>query len=312
MVQYLEAKSKKLIGGAKEMTSKTPKEGYVTSDHGTRIYYRDWQGGSPAIVFLHGLSANRQNGLGLADHLAEKYRFITPEFRGRGLSDKPPAGNYGYPTHAKDIANLIKELNAGPAIIVGHSQGAFVGAILAAEYPGLVSKLVLIDGGATGEELTEETFRAQAKNSIGRLMTVYPSWESYVDFWKQTAPYTTNPWTSYFEEYLRADVVEQSDGTVKSGVSVEAVEEDLTYAFRVYKPEDFLPRIKAPALVLHAPIGLIDPASPMFTEKALKRVVDLLPKGRFVTIEGANHFSVCIYPKQLAQVADEIESFISE
>ena len=51
--------------------------------------------------------------------------------RGHGLSDKPDSG-YGAKDYTDDLVALIKTLNAGPAIIVGHSLGARNGVEVAA------------------------------------------------------------------------------------------------------------------------------------------------------------------------------------
>ena len=64
--------------------------------------------------------------------------------RGHGDSDKPSAG-YLPRDYAGDIAALIAHEPTRPAAVVGHSLGAVVAALLAAERPELVPKVILVD-----------------------------------------------------------------------------------------------------------------------------------------------------------------------
>jgi 2-(acetamidomethylene)succinate hydrolase len=104
---------------------------------------REIGSGTPAI-FLHGITSNSAVFdpilLGLKDH----FRCIAVDQRGHGLSDKPESG-YGAKDYAEDLVALIKTLNGGPAIIVGHSLGARNGIEVAAMAPHLVKCVVAID-----------------------------------------------------------------------------------------------------------------------------------------------------------------------
>lgn len=78
-----------------------------------------------SILFIHGLTANAhafdaiiQNGL------ANKYRILLVDLRGRGLSDQPDTG-YTMLDHAKDIIGMLNELAIQSIHIVGHSFGGF-------------------------------------------------------------------------------------------------------------------------------------------------------------------------------------------
>ena len=53
--------------------------------------------------------------------------------------------NYSATLHARDLAEMIKELGFESAHIVGHSYGAYVSLILACEHPELVRSLVLCE-----------------------------------------------------------------------------------------------------------------------------------------------------------------------
>jgi non-heme chloroperoxidase len=95
---------------------------FITTNDGTRIYYKDWGSGRP-IVFSHGwpLSADAwdRQMLALAQH---GYRCIAHDRRGHGRSDQPAAGN-DMSTYADDLAALTDALDLHDAVLVGHSTG---------------------------------------------------------------------------------------------------------------------------------------------------------------------------------------------
>jgi len=76
--------------------------------------------------------------------LSERFTTTAVDQRGHGLSDKPETG-YEANDYAEDIASLIRTLDAGPAILIGHSLGARNSVTAAASYPDLVRSVVAID-----------------------------------------------------------------------------------------------------------------------------------------------------------------------
>ncbi|UXA70691.1 alpha/beta hydrolase [Xanthomonas prunicola] len=83
----------------------------------------------PAIVFVHGLLGSRINwDAQLADARLQRYRLITYDLRGHGLSGKPVAAS-AYQEGmrwADDLAAVLKGANARDAVVVGWSLGGAV------------------------------------------------------------------------------------------------------------------------------------------------------------------------------------------
>lgn len=83
----------------------------------------------PAIVFIHGYLGSHLNWLPQVESpLAEKYRLITYDLRGHGLSGKPTGAEaYGEGERwANDLAQVIAASNAQKPILVGWSLGGAV------------------------------------------------------------------------------------------------------------------------------------------------------------------------------------------
>jgi len=96
--------------------------GYVTSEDGVRIFYKDWGSGQP-IVFSHGwpLSGDDWDPQ-MMFFLRHGYRVIAHDRRGHGRSSQTDTGN-DMDHYAADLAALTAHLDLTDAIHVGHSTG---------------------------------------------------------------------------------------------------------------------------------------------------------------------------------------------
>jgi non-heme chloroperoxidase len=96
--------------------------GYVTTQDGTQIYYKDWGTGQP-IMFHHGwpLSADDWDAQMLFFQ-AQGYRVIAHDRRGHGRSTQTDLGN-DMDTYAADASAVVTHLGLTNAIHVGHSTG---------------------------------------------------------------------------------------------------------------------------------------------------------------------------------------------
>jgi 2-(acetamidomethylene)succinate hydrolase len=101
-------------------------------------------GSGPLMLFFHGITSNSAVFTPMMAQLADRFTTIAVDQRGHGHSDKPGSG-YGADDYAADIAALIRTLDKGPAILVGHSLGARNSVTAAADYPDLVRSVVAID-----------------------------------------------------------------------------------------------------------------------------------------------------------------------
>ena len=115
---------------------------YLSRPEG-RIGY-DVAGDGALVVLVPGMGDLRAGYRFLAPALrAAGYRVACTDLRGHGDSDATFA-SYGDEETAGDVIALIEELG-GPAVVVGNSMGAGSAVLAAAQRPGLVCGLVLIE-----------------------------------------------------------------------------------------------------------------------------------------------------------------------
>jgi pimeloyl-ACP methyl ester carboxylesterase len=141
---------------------------FESHDH-LRLVSRVYRGASasaPVVVCLHGLTRNGRDFEELAPHLAERYRVIVPDVRGRGLSQRDPdPDNYKMPVYLRDLEALLDGLGAQRVAIVGSSMGGLMAMAFAAARPGRVARIVLNDVGPELDPVGLERIRAHAGRS---------------------------------------------------------------------------------------------------------------------------------------------------
>ena len=109
----------------------------LQSFSGGRLFGERYGSGEPRVVALHGWGRDRRDFAKVLDGLDA----VSVDLPGFGASP-PPAEVVGAAGYADVVAELVEELGIR-AVVVGHSFGGRVGAVLAATRPELVAGLVL-------------------------------------------------------------------------------------------------------------------------------------------------------------------------
>lgn len=132
------------------MTARSPQDhSFVVAD-GLKLHFRDYPGASnrPPLLCLHGLTRNSRDFADFAARYSPDFRVITPDFRGRGLSDYDPQPLRYVPlTYAADVLQLLDYLAIEGAVFVGTSLGGLVTMAVAAMAPQRIAAAILNDVG---------------------------------------------------------------------------------------------------------------------------------------------------------------------
>jgi pimeloyl-ACP methyl ester carboxylesterase len=109
---------------------------------GLRTYY-EAEGAGEALVLLHGGFCTIETFGGLTPKLAEQYRVYPPERRAHGRTPDVE-GPITYEIMAQDTIAFLDAVDLSSAHLVGWSDGAVVGLLVALRRPDLVRRLVMI------------------------------------------------------------------------------------------------------------------------------------------------------------------------
>src|SRR2546421_2053682 len=120
--------------------------------HGHRMAYRQ-AGDGPVVVLLHGTTSASSIWRRVLPYLARRFTVIAPDLAGHGGSDKPK-GDYSLGAHASGVRDLLVALGHDRATFVGHSLGGGIAMQLSYQFPERCERLVLVDSGGLGREVS--------------------------------------------------------------------------------------------------------------------------------------------------------------
>jgi esterase len=107
-----------------------------------RLHFQRQGDGHPLII-LHGFLGSSDNWRAMSKRLAALYKVYCVDLRNHGQS--PHSNVMNYPIMAEDLREFIEEHGLGPSFVLGHSMGGKVAIQFAAQYPGMVDKLIAVD-----------------------------------------------------------------------------------------------------------------------------------------------------------------------
>ncbi|MEV4108937.1 alpha/beta hydrolase [Nonomuraea sp. NPDC049695] len=266
--------------------------------------------GPRTIIAVHGITASLMAWGAVGRRLPEGWRLVAMDLRGRGHSASLP-GPYGLPRHAEDVLRVADHVGAGPdAVLTGHSMGAYVAALAAAERD--FARVVLVDGGLPLPPLPEDAdvdavMEATLGPAIARLRRTFPTADAYVDFFK-AHPAFAGQWNADVEAYVRYDLT-GPEGALRSRAVEEAVLQDGRW-LRL-EPEAIaaaLGSVRAPLTLLRAPRGLLNQDIGFLPDDLALPWAARLPGLRDEVIPDCNHYTILFDDRCASAVVTHLTS----
>jgi pimeloyl-ACP methyl ester carboxylesterase len=237
----------------------------------------------PAVVLIHGFGASVGHWRKNIPDLAEVSRVYAIDLIGFGGSDKPHPSQlpYTFETWGMQVADFVREVVGGKAILIGNSIGAVVAMQTAIFAPEIVTKTILINCSLRllqeQKQLTLSRSRRVGANVMQNILGVRPIAKFFFDLVRR--PQTVRRILK--QAYVRHEAVtdELVDMLVKPAQDPNAV--DVFMAFVRYSqgptPESLLEKLPCEAIALW---GDKDPWEPIelgreFTKFAC--VTDFIP-----------------------------------
>jgi N-formylmaleamate deformylase len=151
-----------------------------------RLHVLDYLGDEPAVLVLPGITSPAISWDFVVRALDVPRRFVVPDLRGRGLSDRPRGAGYTLSDYVEDVVGLMDALGLDRPTLLGHSMGARIATAVAARRPDRAGPVIAVDPPLSGPgrapyPITREAFVAQldaarAGTSIDALRAHYPRW----------------------------------------------------------------------------------------------------------------------------------------
>lgn len=120
--------------------------------HGRPMTYAE-AGEGPVLLLIHGIAGEFQNWEDVIEPLARHHTVIAPDLPGHG---ETPAGggDFSLGAMAASLRDLLMILGHDRATLVGHSLGGGVAMQFAYQFPEMVERLVLVNSGGLGPEVS--------------------------------------------------------------------------------------------------------------------------------------------------------------
>jgi pimeloyl-ACP methyl ester carboxylesterase len=279
----------------------SPTDRRVPGD-GVTLHARDWGGEGPAVVLLHGLASNARIWDGVASRLAGAgFRAVALDQRGHGESDQPDAG-YDFASVVADLAVALAALGLDRPLLAGHSWGASVALQYAADRPGGLAGLVLVDGGFLAVADWAGPDRAAARRLLAppRFAVPLQQWLARAG---RFAP-AGSPADGWVRDFLRAGVEVDDRGVARSRFHFDN-HMQVVDALYDQSPAGLYRRVRCPVLLCPAADGEHPEAKRAAVEAALRA----LPAAKAVWFEDTVHDIPLQRPDRLAA---ELARFAAE
>ncbi len=233
--------------------------------NGTTIYFEE-AGSGPPLLLIHGIGGSADDWATVMPRLAAECRVIANDVRGFGRSEKPK-GPYSAEQWAADVAGLLRYLQLGEVVVLGHSMGGVIAQRLLLDYPTQVKAAILASTSSQVNEKAAAYWEAQAddidKHGLGPMIEA------------QQAGYT--------EEYIAAHPEVQAADERRQRMNEPKAYAAGARAVARYNFTEELKSVDRPVLIIQ---GLDDTRTPPGGSVIMSRAI---PGARLEMLEHAGH-----------------------
>ena len=270
-----------------------------------KVRYLDWGGEGAPLLALHGLASSAHWYDIVAPMLRDRHHIYAPDQRGHGQTTSATSG-YDWQTLSRDLDRLLDHIGLDEVSVMGHSWGGNVATNFAANYPGRVKRLIMIDGGFLDGRLfpgaSWETFshRVRPRDVTGNR-------QEFLDRLRNQLGLI---WNDEIERIVQTMVYEDEDGQIQDILQPENHAQVIRAMWD--EPASMtMPRIQCPTLVV--PAGPTPERAGSEYAQTRRRMVDAaercLKDARVYWVSDTIHDIGYHKPQELAQV---IGDFLAE
>jgi len=239
------------------------------------------------VLLLHGVPTSSFVWRLVQGLLAPQLRTLALDLLGFGSSDKPDSRDLSLGAQADLVARFILALEVGPVTLVAHDWGGAVAQVVAARYPGVLARLVLVSSHtcATWPSLQYDPFLADGAQCRSTV-------EDLLRYLRETFPSQVAARSSLSSEALAGYLAPWSTPAAM-GAFFQVVRSGGAELLRDLEPA--LGRLRVPALVVWGEADLLTPP------EEGRRLARALPDASFELIARAGHLVPEEAPEMLAQ-----------
>jgi pimeloyl-ACP methyl ester carboxylesterase len=250
------------------------------------MHYRV-EGRGPPLLLISGLGASSVAWSPVLSLLVERYRCITFDSRGTGLSEAP-ATAYGIDDLADDASALLDHLDLGAAHVIGWSLGGSVLQSLLIRHPDRIARAVLLNAFPSYSPLQHAwldcllALRASGADKVAQ--------QAFALAWGFSP--------AFLVDHARAMHLARIAADLPAPTSNDAFAAQAA-ALRRYDSRDRLATVSRPVLVL---VGAEDILTPVAQSA---EIASLVPGARLQVLPAGGHRMVHEYPRETIAAIDD-------
>ncbi|MGC8721139.1 MAG: alpha/beta fold hydrolase [Caldisericaceae bacterium] len=248
---------------------------------GIRIHYKDFGKGENTFLLIHGFGAGTFTFGNVIREFTKFGRVVVLDLPGFGLSERPSNSEnnlfdpYSRVGQVEIVRAFVAKLSLHDIILVGHSMGGGISALLAERYPELVKALVLVDP-AIDSYSAPKIISNIMKSHVGKII-----------FLLIIKPITLSLESAISKAYFdKSKITRKLRKSYLQALTVTDWDKGLYYLLIADNSVDIksgLSNISIPTLVIAgANDKIVDPAS-------IRKVAVKIPSSQYVEIEECGH-----------------------
>jgi len=179
----------------------------IVTVRGVPHHLRHWGAPeAPLLVMLHGWMDVAASFQFIADHLADRWHVVAPDWRGFGLTGPTGVDCYEFSDYLGDLDALLRHLSPeAPVALVGHSMGGNIAMLYAGVRPDRVCAVVNLEGlGLPGTRADEVPARLASwldQLQAGARLQDYPSLDAVAERLRKTNPRLTTDRAAFLAQH---------------------------------------------------------------------------------------------------------------
>jgi pimeloyl-ACP methyl ester carboxylesterase len=268
----------------------------VSADAG-RVFVRAEAGEAPTVLLLHGYPSSSFDFRAVVPHLAGR-AWLTMDFLGFGLSDKPRPHSYSLLEQADLVQTVIREVGVtGPVAVLAHDMGTSVTTELLARdldghLPFDMQRAVLSNGSVILERASLRPIQKVLRSPLGpvaaRLVNRGSFTRGFAKLFSSEHPLSSD------EAAAQWELLSYNDGNRIPHLLISYLDERVRYAQRWHGAVREWPK----------PLGFVWGLSdPVATTDVLDGLRELRPDAPVIELPGLGHYPQVENPKAYAEAA---------
>lgn len=239
------------------------------------LNYAEGLDNGPPLLLLHGTGNRWQAFIHLIPSLSMRWHVYALDLRGHGRSGRPP--RYGFGFYCEDAVRFIEGVIREPPVIFGHSLGGRMALAMAANHPTKARAIIL--GDSSLRTPRSSSGMGRGFKDLAELLDENHTVMEIFSALRDRAGENFDP----VRALDRAKSLSMVDPSMLRSIADYSDDIDSPYShFHGYDPDDFLPKVRCPVLILQAERG-------MLSDEEVQRALNILPEAYHVKLKDVPH-----------------------